>query len=77
MPDEELNAPAPEPLRFDIDEPELLDDDMVEILLLPEASALQAVSMRCPYCQAVSRLCTGSLHAVLTHLQLGLPRCLR
>ena len=48
MADEELNAPAPEPLRFDIDEPELLDDDMVEILLLPEASALQAVSMRCP-----------------------------
>ena len=37
--DEELNAPAPEPLRFDIDEPELLDDDMVEILLLPEVSA--------------------------------------
>ena len=42
--DEELNAPAPEPLRFDIDEPELLDDDMVEILVLPEASALQIVS---------------------------------
>lgn len=36
--DEELNKPPPEPLQFDIDQPELLDDDMVEILLLPEAS---------------------------------------
>ena len=43
MADEELNAPAPEPLRFNIDAPELLDDDMVEILLLPEASSLQAL----------------------------------
>ena len=36
--DEELNKPPPQPLQFDIDQPELLDDDMVEILLLPEAS---------------------------------------
>ena len=36
--DDELNVPIPEPLRFSIDEPALLDDDMVEILLLEEAS---------------------------------------
>ena len=36
--DDELNVPPPEPLRFDIDEPALLDDDMLEILLLEEAS---------------------------------------
>ena len=36
--DDELNFPVPEPLRFNIDEPALLDDDMVEILLLEEAS---------------------------------------
>ena len=55
MADEELNAPAPEPLRFDIDEPELLDEDMVEILVLPEVSTQQAASThlqlglpRCP-----------------------------
>lgn len=36
--DEELNKPPPQLLQFDIDQPELLDDDMVEILLLPEAS---------------------------------------
>ncbi len=35
--DDELNVPPPEPLHFNIDEPELLDDDMVEILLLEEA----------------------------------------
>ena len=35
--DDELNVPSPEPLRFNIDEPALLDDDMVEILLLEEA----------------------------------------
>ena len=38
MADDELNVPPPEPLRFNIDEPALLDDDMVEILLLEEAS---------------------------------------
>lgn len=37
--DEELNVPPPEPLEFNIDQPELLDDDMVEILLLHEASS--------------------------------------
>ena len=36
--DDELNVPPPEPLHFNIDEPALLDDDMVEILLLEEAS---------------------------------------
>ncbi|CAL5224336.1 g7008 [Coccomyxa viridis] len=34
--DDELNVPPPEPLRFNIDEPALLDEDMVEILLLEE-----------------------------------------
>ncbi len=36
--DDELNVPPPRPLHFNIDEPALLDDDMVEILLLEEAS---------------------------------------
>ena len=57
MADEELNAPAPEPLRFDIDEPELLDDDMVEILVLPEASALHAVSTHLQYPHTCSSAC--------------------
>lgn len=34
--DEDLLRPVPEPLKFDIDAPHLLDEDMVEILEMPE-----------------------------------------
>ena len=53
--DDELNVPPPEPLRFNIDEPALLDEDMVEILLLEEASQGPITSCAQASCNASCR----------------------